>query len=507
MGSKPFNLFFSFRARMVFFVMLALFITILTLYFINRHSEQRITQLVADHIRDTSLAVDLAQTSFPGGRYLYQLIPQDGRLSIGLDERYIIHRIVIADADGKIIDSSERDDLGKTIQQTLGDLTPAPFTKPPRSANLDGLEPEQVLTYPVETDKGLRRVVIIISPHRLSEIVAEEARERWIGIAVLGLLLIGAVAVASWQFTRPIRELTHAAQRVSSGDFDFNMKVERHDEMGSLVQTFNEMVARLRGAREMEEKLQRAERSAMTGRIAAGIAHEIRNPLSFINLTIDFLRDKFAPSADAARGDYIRLLDSVKEEIARLNGMVSDFLSFGRPARLNLRELDVRTLVEDVAGLVRTRAEQQNVQVQIRELSNDGVESRDTRVRADSDQIKTCFSNIAINAVQAMSNGGNLTITLRPHPTNVRVEFADTGPGIPPEALGQIFEPYFSTKETGIGLGLALTKKLIEDHGGQILVNSEVGAGTVFIIILPREPAVAAQPASLPRGVLNPTEA
>lgn len=503
MSSKPFNLFFSFRARMVFFVMLALFITILALYFINRHTEQRITQLVADHFRDTSLAVDLAQTSFPGGRYLYQLIPQDGRLSIGLDESYIIHRIVVADAEGTIIDSSERGDLGRTIQQTLGDLTPPPFIKPPRSANPDGREPEQVLTYPVETDKGLRRVVIIISPHRLAEIVAEEASERWSGIVLLGLVLIVAVAVASWRFTRPIRELTHAARRVSSGDFDFEVAVERRDEMGSLVQTFNEMVAGLRGAREMEEKLQRAERSAMTGRIAAGIAHEIRNPLSFINLTIDFLRDKYAPAADAARDDYLRLLDNVKEEIARLNGMVSDFLNFGRPARLNLRELDARTLVEDVAELVRAKAEQQNVHVQVREATSDGAKTLDTQVKVDGEQIKTCFSNIAINAVQAMSTGGELTITVHPHPANVRIEFADTGPGIEPEALGQIFEPYFSTKETGIGLGLALTRKLIEDHSGQILVSSERGTGTTFTIILPREPAPSPQTAPGAQAVMQ----
>ncbi len=498
------NPFSSFRARIVFFVLLVLAVTILVLSLFNRHAEQRITQLVANQLRDTSLAVDLAQSSFPSGQYLYKLIPQDGRLSIGLDESHIIHRLLVAAADGRVIDSSERGDVDQTIQQVLGDLTPAPFTKPPRSATTDAREPEQVLTYPVETERGLRRVVIIISPHRLSEIVREEGRERWLGITLLGLLLVLTVALASWRFTHPVRELMSAAERVSSGDFDFSVTINRRDEMGRLAQTFNEMLAGLRSKRELEEKLQRAERSALTGRIASGIAHEIRNPLSFISLSADYLRDKFAPAAEAARNDYTKLIDSVKEEIMRLNGMVSDFLNFGRPARLKLRELDARALVEEVLVLVRAKAEQQNVRVSVQEVtSTESGEALDTHLKADAEQIKTCFSNIAINAVQAMTNGGQLALTLRPQRNNIRIEFADTGPGIPPEALGQIFEPYFSTKETGIGLGLALTRKLIEDHGGQILVSSEVGAGTTFTIILPREPAENPQAAVLPQTAVS----
>src|SRR5262249_679719 len=129
------------------------------------------------------------------------------------------------------------------------------------------------------------------------------------------------------------------------------------DEMGALARAFNEMLAGLRGKREMEERLQKVERSALTGRIAAGIAHEIRNPLSFINLTVDFIRDKFAPAAEAARPHYIKLCDSVKDEIVRLNSMVSDFLSYGRPARIKLREIDAQNLIEEVMNLVRAQAD------------------------------------------------------------------------------------------------------------------------------------------------------
>jgi len=117
----------------------------------------------------------------------------------------------------------------------------------------------------------------------------------------------------------------------------------------------------------------------------------------------------------------------------------------------------------------------------------------DTTLNADGEQLKTCFSNLMINALQAMPNGGALGVTLRPEPSQLVIEFTDTGHGIPPGEIEQIFEPYYSTKDTGIGLGLPLTRKIIEEHGGTISVTSEPGRGTTFTVALPRE-AVQAVP-------------
>ena len=487
------NPFFSFRARIVAFVTAILVVTIVTLFYVNRRSESRITELVARHIRDISLANDLVQTSFPSGEYLYELIPEDGQLELGLDERYSIHRILIADQDGRIIDSAEKSDLGKNLKDLIGDLLPSQTVKPRKKASA-GHQLDQVLTYLVETEKGMRRVAIVVSTHLLDEIVREVSRERLIAIALLSFLLLLTVAVASWRFTRPILELRDAANRVSSGDFDFNVRVIRRDEVGELAQTFNEMLAGLRAKRELEDKLQRSERSAMVGRFATGIAHEIRNPLSFINLSIDFMRDKYAPAVEGARSEFTALCESIKEEIGRLNRLVSDFLSFGRPPRLRLHDIDARSLINDIVGLIRAQAEQQGIRLAVKEVAGSNGQSPGLHFQGDAEQLKICLSNLAINAVQAMPEGGDLTITLRPQKQNIKIEIADTGHGIEPEAMERIFEPYFSTKETGIGLGLATTKKLIEDHGGQIMVSSEVGIGTTFVTTLPREPAARGRP-------------
>jgi signal transduction histidine kinase len=497
------NPFISFRARILIFVTIIVLTTIASIYFISRHLEQRIAGLVAEHIKAISVSVDLAQSSFPSGEYIDELLGKDRRITVGTEESNIIHKILVVDANDRVIDSAEPGDKGKSLRDALGDLKLLNPIKTTSGTDTTGREPELALTYPVETDAGKRRVVIVVSPHLLGEVVREESRERLFAIGCLSLLLILIISLVSWRFTRPIKELSNAALRVSSGDFDFSVPTTQRDEMGALARAFNEMLAGLREKREIEVRLQRAERSALTGRIAAGIAHEIRNPLSFINLTIDYIRDKFAPAAETARADYTKLCDSVKEELARLNRIVSDFLNFGRPARLNLRKVDARGLIEEVMSLVRAQADQQRVSLSIEESDSANGDMRDAHFLGDTEQLKTCFSNLAINAVQAMADGGALKVTLHSQKNNLRFEVADTGPGIAPEALRQIFEPYFSTKETGIGLGLALTKKLIEDHGGQIMVSSDVGVGTTFTVILPREPISVPQSASLPRPVLS----
>jgi len=499
------NPFVSFRARILIFVTIIVLTTIGAIYYINRRLEGRIAGLVTEHIKAISVSVDLAQSSFPKGEYIHDLLGEDGRITVGMEENHIIHKIMVVDANNRVIDSAESGDKGKTQEEALGGLVLSDPANIRPGANASGRDPELALTYPVETDLGKRKVVIVISPHLLGEIVREESQERLIAIVGLSLLLILIIALVSWRFTRPIQELSDAALRVSSGDFDFSVPATQRDEMGALARAFNEMLAGLRVKRGLEERLQRAERSALTGRIASGIAHEIRNPLSFINLTMDFMRDKFAPASEAARADYTKLCDSVKEEIARLNRMVSDFLSYGRPARLRLREINARGLIEEVMSLVRAKADQQGVSLSVEEKACDNGATDNIHFRGDAEQLKTCFSNLAINAVQAMADGGALKFTLRPRKNDLQFEVADSGPGIAPEALEQIFEPYFSTKETGIGLGLALTRKLIEDHGGQITVSSEAGAGATFTVILPREPAPEQQAAFSPQPALNTT--
>jgi signal transduction histidine kinase len=300
-------------------------------------------------------------------------------------------------------------------------------------------------------------------------------------IATTGFLVVALaiVVIIGWRFTRPVQELAVAARRVAAGDLDFRVSINRQDEVGELAATFNEMIAGLKSKQELEEKLNQSERAAVIGRLTQGVAHEIRNPLNVLNLSIDHVGTKFAPDDESKRKQFVRILSSIKDEMGRLNRMVTDLLNFGRPARLDLKPVDLGHLMEETVALVRPQAAEQSVDIDFRQSGGNAI------VRGDAERLKSCLFNIAINALQSMPAGGHLAATVQRSDGSVAVSISDTGVGISEESLGKIFEPYFSTKQAGFGLGLAVTKKIIEEHRGSVNVNSRVDHGTTFTVRLP----------------------
>lgn len=472
----------SFRTQMVVFMTITLLLVTLVLSLVNQRLEKRTTSQVDEYIHAITQSNDLVYQSFSSGKYLYELVNDPRATSLVVNQESIIRHILLVKEDGRVYDSTARADIDREVAAAIKDV---PLLRRGDiklgDENLSG-EQLRTMTSSLTTDLGKRTIVVVISMDRLQRVKDEAARIRLIALGAMGLGLIVLIAWYSRRATRPITELAHAARRVAGGDLDFEVRAARSDEIGTLARTFNEMLADLRKKRELEERLRRAEQSAVVGRLASGIAHEIRNPLNFINLSIDHLREKFTPSGEPAR-----ILGMIKEEIGRLNRMVSDFLSYGRPARLKVRFLEARSLVDEVANLISAQAAEQDVSVEVTTEPHG-----ETTILADGEQLKTCFSNLMINAIQAMPAGGNLRVTLRPAADALAIEFADTGPGIAADEIEQVFEPYYSTKDTGIGLGLPLTKKIIEEHSGTIRVTSEPGKGSSFTVVLPRQIAARA---------------
>jgi signal transduction histidine kinase len=474
----------SFRGQIVAFIALMLTITILVISLINQMQEGRTTRVVEESIQAIPQAIDLASRSLSEGSYLYNLVNRPDSESLAIDSESVIRHIFVVEKNGNILDSTNRLDVGQQFQSVFRDLPTFRMADLKRGGAMVSSGENRLYNFSIETEKDIRNIYIVISMSRLKRVKEANEGVRLGVFAALALLLILALAIFSKRFTRPITELSQAARRVTAGQLDFKVPVSGPVEVSTLTETFNEMLAGLRQRASLEEQLERVERSAMVGRLASGIAHEIRNPLNFINLSIDHLQASFAPKDEASRTPFVHILTTIKDELARLNRLVSDFLSYGRPAKLKLRDVDAYVLIEEVRDLVTAKAVEQGVQIAI---TRNGVD--ETRINADAEQIKTCFSNLMINAVQAMTDGGELQVRMCGSNAHLEIEFADTGSGILPENLHQIFEPYFSTKETGIGLGLPLTKKIIEEHGGQIAVASEVGNGTTFRVILPRNAA------------------
>lgn len=311
---------------------------------------------------------------------------------------------------------------------------------------------------------------------------------------IIGTMLTALFAVVylAFRFTKPVDMLAEGAHQVAQGNLFVSLPVKGADEMGRLAKTFNEMVERLRENRKLQERLNEAEKSSLLGRFAATVAHEVRNSLNFINLSIDQIRAKRTGTDERAARELERNLANIKEEVNRLNRLVNEFLAAGRQTPPKLAPCDFRAMIQDAVTLVEKQAQSQDIEIAT-DLAADLPE-----FEADAAQMKTCFSNILTNAVQAMPNGGQIRITARRiagqnGSGTLEIRFADTGPGIPRADRERVFAPYFSTKTTGFGLGLAITRKIVEDHGGHIYVSDGDAPGTEMVVELP-----------LPRPVTRP---
>ena len=276
--------------------------------------------------------------------------------------------------------------------------------------------------------------------------------------------------------TSPVNILLESTRKLKGGNLDHRVEGLK-DEFGELASSFNEMAASLK---EQMLKMQRTEQMVIVGELAAGLAHEIKNPLAGIKVAMQILSEETGMSEEDRE-----VIRKVAQEVVRLESLMRNFLNFAKPAKPQLAELNVNSLINTVlAFYVKSRPSAPERPNAIR-MEKDLPPLPETM--ADAMQLQQIFLNLVLNAVDAMPSGGTLSVrTSHDMETNlIRIEFADTGKGIARENVDKIFQPFFTTKPKGTGLGLAISKQLIEQHGGAITVAENPGGGTVFRISLP----------------------
>lgn len=234
------------------------------------------------------------------------------------------------------------------------------------------------------------------------------------------------------------------------------------------------LVQDLSQLRELEDQLQRAERDAVVGRMAAGVAHELRNPLSSIKGLALLLKSKIKQDSLS-----LQTADLLVDEVERLNRSISELLDYARPAKLEVRNLQIDELLAKSLMLVRSDAEAGSIVIE------ENYYCGACQIMGDEDKLTQVMLNLCLNSLQAMADGGTLKISTSMEEKWAVVEIADNGCGIAPEITTKIFEPYFTTKHGGTGLGLAMSAKIIDDHKGQILISSDQGRGTTVTVKLP----------------------
>ncbi len=485
----------TFRGRLLLILALLLITTLGVQYYLNLLTQRQNNDLREAQTRALVAGIAIGSNGITSSEYMQDLVNRDDQTFFDEAATERIKDVIIVDNEWQIADSLNPEYApkivnGNAVFRKLSELSDLPRLMEasrlgddlqhfPNNSGLGVNEDDEAHAIPIETSKG-RWYVMVLLKNDKSKAAWRAAQPL---VYTLGVVLVSSLItfLLVWRFSRPIADLSNAARHVADGDLTVRVPQARRDELGRLGANFNEMTAELEKKRDLEAQLQQAEKSAVVGRLGSAIAHEIRNPLNYINLTLDHLRSKYAPEDREKREKFDKLTSQLKDEVARINSQISDFLNYSRPANANLRAVDARKIVEDSLRIVEAQAAENNIKIGVVEHENV------PQIMGDPEFLRSVFNNLFINAVQSMgTEGGHLSVKISPDNGFVRFEITDTGNGIPAENLSKIFEPYFSTKETGTGLGLAIVHKIVDIHNGTIDVESAEGEGTKFTVKLPR---------------------
>jgi len=330
-------------------------------------------------------------------------------------------------------------------------------------------------------DRPVLAILLIGNSRRSYVVLTRHIRSAALMVGGGGILL--AILLSSWaaaRVTRPVEQLAHAAQEVAEGNWNVRVDVLGDDELGQLADSFNRMTTELLG---QKERLIQAERVAAWRELARRLAHELKNPLFPLQLTVENLVRARQQTPEQFEEVFRESSRTLLAEIANLKGIIGRFSEFSKMPQPKLQRVQVNEVIRGALQLFQAQLEapgRAKISCEVQLDPHLGA------ISADAELLHRAISNLVLNAMDAMPRGGTLTLRTRDDGREVVMEVADTGAGLTPEECERIFTPYYTSKEHGTGLGLAIVQSVVSDHGGRIHVRSSPGRGTTFVIELPR---------------------
>jgi signal transduction histidine kinase len=402
--------------------------------------------------------------------------------------------IIVYTHDGEVTATTlHRDELGEAVAAIKSPEVEEMLSQPSNTWLIRDVrylgQPHKVIYRRLEASDGGKHNMLSLMVSTADIALAKRSSAITIGlVAVSSILLVAVVGIMIVRsITAPVKQLVEVTKLVAADDLTAEAAVKTRDEIGVLANSFNQMTRELKRSR---NRLVQSEKLAAVGQLAAGIAHEIRNPLTSIKMIVQLLRRRLQEDETGRES-----VQAVLDEINRLEIVISGLLDFARPMEMVLKPANVADVMNDVLKLMEADLRHRKIEFVKR------MDETLPEIMLDEDKMKQVFMNLILNSMQAMPEGGKLIVKVnsqqstvnrgletRDHglETNkVRVEISDTGIGMSPEVLAHAFEPFFSTKSGGTGLGLANVKKIMEQHGGKLEMESTEGQGTRVIIGFP----------------------
>ena len=466
-------------AKLILIMLLLLVLAVMALFTLNQFSQTTLVQEIQESSQEISKAVQLSIADLTSET-------ETSRLSEFFDtaRQKGINEINIINSEGEVIDSTNPEKIGKL--KDLKKLEKGVRSAPRKSdgGTILSQKPYDVVVPVIVGDEHLGYVQVNMLLDNIQSIQRSNFIKRLAATAMVFTVGIAFTIYLARRYTSPIHRLAEDFKKVSSGDLSVTFPVESNDEIGELASAFNDMVEKLREREALEKRLYEAEHLSRVGQLASGIAHEIRNPLNYISLAIDHLSSEMTIHCPDKAADMTAVADKIRDEVRRANYMVVNFMNYGRPLKVRKTLISYQELLDKTLPVLQDKLAEQHANVEL------AIAPDLPLLSLDPELMRNCITNFITNAAQAMPEGGAITLgaTLSPDdPGYVHLTFADQGVGIAEEDLGKVFQPYFTTKDLGIGLGLAITERIIKEHGGSIRVESAPGTGTVFTVMLPME--------------------